>query len=290
MTRMHNAARAGLVIVLAAPVIAGTLDPPAGPVAQTMKTLQQVEPRIPLSAETTPGDADSVFRITSAGSYYLTQNLIAPLGIAAIEIAASDVTIDLGGFMINGTGLGTGITSPLGSDRITIRNGTIRDMAGNGISLNTSTDVRIESVLSYSNGSLGMYLGARSTVVDSIALANVSTGIYVGAESIVERSQSINNAGGPGFFVGSAGRVSACTARGNTTGIIVTVGSNGGLIQDCFVSANSTGISVSGTGWTVIRNVALDNTTTNYTILVGNNAGTIVVSPAGAGPMDNISN
>ena len=44
----------------------GSLTPP-GPPALTMKTLQQVEPRVPISS--------APFTISQPGSYYLTTNL-----------------------------------------------------------------------------------------------------------------------------------------------------------------------------------------------------------------------
>jgi hypothetical protein len=75
----------------------GPLTPPGAP-APTMKTLQQVEPRIEINATNTPGDADSIFKITEPGSYYLTGNVAGVSGKHGIEIAASDVTLDLMGF------------------------------------------------------------------------------------------------------------------------------------------------------------------------------------------------
>jgi hypothetical protein len=39
-----------------------------------MKTLDEVEPRIPIGPDTTPGDSDSTYKITEPGSYYLTDN------------------------------------------------------------------------------------------------------------------------------------------------------------------------------------------------------------------------
>src|SRR5262245_46218450 len=44
----------------------GALTPPGAP-APTMKTLDQLEPRIPINATNTPGDATSVYKITVPG-------------------------------------------------------------------------------------------------------------------------------------------------------------------------------------------------------------------------------
>ncbi|MCC6323156.1 MAG: hypothetical protein IT438_17160 [Phycisphaerales bacterium] len=133
MNRRPLTALLGLSILLcaAAWLPAGPLDPPGGAVSSTYKTLTEVEPRIPISLATTPGDADSLFRITSPGSYYLTGNITGVIGKHGIEIAAGEVTIDLNGFALSGVaGMGafsgiimsTGINQP----NITIRNGTVR--------------------------------------------------------------------------------------------------------------------------------------------------------------------
>src|SRR6185436_1945782 len=80
----------------------GDLNPPAGPVGPTMKPLSEIEPRIAISALTTPGDADSLFRITQPGSYYLTGNVTGVSGKSGIGIASSGVTLDLSGFELLG--------------------------------------------------------------------------------------------------------------------------------------------------------------------------------------------
>ena len=46
---------------------AGDLNPPAGPVAPTMKKLDEIEPRTPISPSSTPGNATATYRITQPG-------------------------------------------------------------------------------------------------------------------------------------------------------------------------------------------------------------------------------
>src|SRR6187455_75010 len=71
----------------------GPLAPPAGPPAPSMKTLDQVEARTPISSVP--------FTISASGSYYFTKNLqFQNTSGNAIAISASDVTLDLNGFTL----------------------------------------------------------------------------------------------------------------------------------------------------------------------------------------------
>src|SRR4249920_3368749 len=79
------------LFVLAHSALAGNLEPP-GPPAPTMKTIADAEPRIPLHA------SDFPLTISSAGSYYLTENVAA--SSAAITVTVDDVTIDLSGYKL----------------------------------------------------------------------------------------------------------------------------------------------------------------------------------------------
>src|SRR5262249_38758199 len=75
---------------------------PSGPPAPTMKTLDQIEPRTPISS--------LPYTIISPGSYYVTTNLTGMSGAHGITVNASDVTLDLGGFsLIGGPGSQIGI-------------------------------------------------------------------------------------------------------------------------------------------------------------------------------------
>lgn len=104
----------------------GSLTPPPGAPAPVMKTLDQVEPRTPVTQTTCPGNASAVHVISAPGSYYLTANVATETLSEGISINASNVTLDLNGFSIirltgsGGTGLSIG-----GNKGIRIRNGSI---------------------------------------------------------------------------------------------------------------------------------------------------------------------
>src|SRR5260370_31801926 len=75
------------------PVLAqGPLTPP-GPPAPSMKTLEQIEPRTPISSVS--------YTVTNAGSYYLTSNLFSGIfGGNGVIIKADTVALSLSGFSL----------------------------------------------------------------------------------------------------------------------------------------------------------------------------------------------
>ena len=81
----------------------GSLTPPGAP-APTMKSLDQIEPRTPISS--------LPYTINTAGSYYLTKNLSVTSG-DGITISVDKVALDLNGFTISSnaaSATGTGIS------------------------------------------------------------------------------------------------------------------------------------------------------------------------------------
>lgn len=256
----------------AACVNAGDLNPPVGPIAPTHKTLTQVEPRITINSTNTPGDADSLFRITQPGSYYLTGNITGVAGRHAIEIATSGVTVDLMGFDLVGVaGMGNfnavAITANVLTN-ITVRNGSVRNWGGAGIDLTSATTIncRVENI---------------------VASGNAGDGIRVQMSSVVTNCASYNNAG-DGFELSFGCVVTNCSAYDNNgNGFVhgvtgVTFSGDGCILTDCSAEDNGlNGISV-GKSSTITNCSVNDNgeegiitvmggTITNCSI-IGNNA------------------
>ncbi len=133
-----------LAALLALPALAlaqGALTPPGAP-APTMKTLDQLEPRIPLQIGSpgVSGNGVGGFNISLPGSYYLIKNLTVATHIG-IWIDADNVTIDLAGFTIAseaGCACTYAIYSPLDHQGNVVRNGHINSepiIDGNGIAV-----------------------------------------------------------------------------------------------------------------------------------------------------------
>lgn len=246
-----------LVLVASAlPAIAqGPLTPPGAP-APVMKTLDQVEPRVPISALHTPGDATNTFVITAPGSYYLTGNFAGESGKNGIFVNADNVTIDLNGFTMTGPGSNSAITMPVPPttpENTTLRNGSIKNW---GFAVQLRSRARVENVtflrnvfdaLSTGNGSLisnciasnngqnGIGAGSGSIVRSSTAANNNGYGIATGDSSVIVDCNATDNAA-IGMFSGAASNFQNCTAvRNNSTGI---GGNNRSTIVDCTASDN----------------------------------------------------
>ncbi|HKQ48911.1 MAG TPA: right-handed parallel beta-helix repeat-containing protein [Phycisphaerae bacterium] len=223
--------------------VAGNLNPPAGLVAPTHKTLTDVEPRVAINATNTPGDADSVFRITQAGSYYLTGNIAGVAAKSCIEVevvAPGAVSIDLAGFQIIGTGAslpgvfvaeGGGNVTP-----ITIRNGRIH--GGNyAIRALAATSSVVENV-HVTGSTIGILCGANALVRGCTVRGVGSTaGIMVGGNSIVEHCISESNSG-DGIRTDRSCIVRDCVSNNNTGNGITPFFADRLTVERCVCTGN----------------------------------------------------
>jgi hypothetical protein len=235
-------------LAAAAPALAGDLTPPGAP-APTMKTLDEVEPRIPLGPLTTPGDANSVFRISQPGSYYLTGNLLGEANKCGIEIAASGVSIDLMGFTLEGVaGSFEGVNASVASSAVSIKNGTIRGWGLEGVDLNATDGVRLRGLIVEGGGSRGVFVSEEAIIIECIARGNAGNGFLTSNGALVKDCVAEGNTDS-GFAIGNGSQVIGVTANNN--GIHgVSIGLSGSVINSAAYQngadgfAGSSGVSV----------------------------------------------
>ena len=229
---------AALFITALAPVAfgQGALTPPGAP-APTMKTLTQVEPRTPISA--------LPYVISSAGSYYLTTNLVSLGGPSNITVAADHVTIDLRGFAIIGAGQFGGnlpaILAPGPQVDLAVLNGSIALWSGEGVSAALTRNSKLEELRVSTIGRSALQIGDGSLVSECMVQSNCSyqvgmPAIWVGNHCAVKACVAQANSG-PGISTGAGSVVVGCVANSNFDYGIVT--GDESKVTDCSASLNT---------------------------------------------------
>ena len=230
-----------LLLTATAALAQGPLAPTAAP-APTMKTLTQIEPRTPVNSTTCPGDASNTFIITTSGSYYLTGNLAGTAGKRGIYIQAPFVTLDLGGFILDGNFKnGTdAIYSLGGGGNRTAFNGTLANWNGSGISL--IGDAASVEHITVTNCGQGIFLSASVTSASHCVVTTCGQGIVslVGSSTVSDCAVSTISSGLAGSTVyGILGdTVTHCSVKGvsNTNASAGSSGISGKTISQCTVS------------------------------------------------------
>ncbi|MCC6678433.1 MAG: right-handed parallel beta-helix repeat-containing protein [Phycisphaerales bacterium] len=257
----------GWVLAAAALIAhAGPLDPPAGSVASSYKTLSEVEPRIAVGPATTPGDSDgtpSLYKITQPGSYYLAGNVTGVSGRIGIEIVASGVTLDLMGFELLGVaGALDGVrVTTAGVANVAVVNGSVRNWDDDGVDVSSAQGVRVEGVLASGNSDAGIRAGVNAVIIGCTARQNASSGVSstggistLAGCTIKDCSVSLNN--GYGINTTSGCVVMNCSVQANADGILVNSGST---VVGCTLYNNS-GDGIIVTGDCLVRsNMCLNN-------------------------------
>jgi hypothetical protein len=246
----------------------GSLTPPGAP-APMMKSLDQIEARIPINAVNTPGDASSLFRITNSGSYYLTGSILGASNKYGIYITGTNVSIDLNGFSLIGVpDSRSGISA--NNHSVAIRNGFILDWADFGV-VHSSEGLLLENLVitrcgntNFQGAGGGAGAGAKAVVRNSVFSRNLGYGLYVGDSSVLSDcvlSQNFRS----GSSIGQRCRVSNCTVTWNKEhGISI---GDGSVVHGLSVGLNDRiGISA-GTG------VVLENCVSRSNGEIGINTG-----------------
>jgi parallel beta-helix repeat protein len=221
--------------------------------------------------------------LSAPGSYRLGGNITGCNAKDGIQITASNVSLDLGGFSVIGVpGSLDGIKQVGLNNQLNIANGTVTSWGGTGLNLTGSARSRVDNIIASSNVD-GITLDTATALSNSTASANAGTGISVVASAlhvtIRDCNANFNNATGIEAS-GTGTVVDSCEVGGNgDSGIVAGVsaqvvnnlvaynGLNGISAQhSCYIENNSvawnagTGIAVFTPGnCTIVSNKATAN-------------------------------
>ena len=219
------------------------------------------------------------YTVTNSGSYVVTENLAGSVGSNGIIIAASDVTLDLNGFIVRGVPSSlSGIAVTGNRLNVIIKNGAVRSWGVNGISAQTASNSVAQDIQSSNNGQDGIVMGSGASVLGCNSINNGRDGITLQASSLAAGINVRANGrygitatefclldgvisrenNSTGIKVGQVCNVIQSSLRANRgAGIEIGVG---GLVSDCSVLENaSNGVVALNSGVKIQRLSAFGN-------------------------------
>jgi hypothetical protein len=200
------------------------------------------------------------YKITQSGSYRLSSNLIAT-HTTAINISASDVTLDLNGFTISCL-VCSGVTGVVSSAKgTTLENGTVTGFAGSGgAAISLAAGGAKADHITATGSYIGIAGGASAdlTVTNSNAGNNTFVGVSGPTSQLTVLNSVISGNGQDGIDIGT-GLITGNTIAGN--------GHSGQLTRG--------GVIVFGGVVNLTNNVIADNAV--FGTAVGNNASAFTV-------------
>ncbi len=285
-----------------------------GKPVRTMKTLNQIEPRIAIG--------ELPFVVSTSGSYFVTGNLTGTADRVGITITTNDVDLDLNGFTL------FGVPDSLDGVRVTpnkinvrVHNGVVRGWGRYGINATNAFGVRLDNVRAstnlvggvsvghdsmltscgaYFNAGEGIHAASGSTVRECKARGNFTHGIHVEGACRVNGCISIANQDS-GYVVGDFSTVRDCTAAWNVhNGIILLSGcgakgnicgkngrsipegsgilvqGEGNRVEENSLTQNRRGIVAAGIGNLIVRNTVQGSVDADYEVNEDNVHGEIL--------------
>lgn len=196
-----------------------------------------------LAGNVTPGDAPGFpVTLSATGSYRLAGNLLPTAGKDGIEVTGPEVTIDMFGFRLAGSG--AALNGVVGRSRaLTVKNGTIRGFTENGIityaefltvdamRINDNIDAGVRdyyvtgtagfSAITNSNISrngTGIACNNNCRIESNIIGANRGYGVYTPYDGAIVLGNTISNNGAYGIYVPTRTGVGNNTMIGNAQG------------------------------------------------------------------------
>lgn len=132
-------------------------------------------------------------KLKKSGSYLQVSNITIPAKSTtsdAVDITASNVTVDLQGYTIMGPGSGTGVgINASGVSNVTIQNGIIIGMGGPGIILGPNSIMRNVQVIN--NGGDGIDCSPSCLITSSVISGNTGIGLNFSTDTTSGYSNNV---------------------------------------------------------------------------------------------------